>query len=279
MAVLLGIYSVLKFVSSLIFKGPLNFSIEILFWIINGIIFGPFKGPLFSLLCDTVFTFFTTGIAYWMIEYAIIPPIVSLLSWLFWKTYKEKNKITIIFSLLILIISITSVLIIFFIQFFDGKFRYEGVSQSKVIPFAVYILVSIFCFVIFCFSILCLILFYVKNDWKYIKWLHSMALVVVIIILSRWLWGPYAYLEYMKRFYSKHINFERQYPLTLFGIVIKSCVTIPLASIIIVPLISIYDKFKFNLNSSNGFDDEKNKKNKNQIFFKIKKSISNKNQF
>ena len=64
MAILLALYSVIKYVSYLVFKGPLNFNIELLFWIFNGVFFGAFKGSIFSILCDTIFCFMTTGIGY-----------------------------------------------------------------------------------------------------------------------------------------------------------------------------------------------------------------------
>lgn len=253
MAILLALYTVIKYLTNLVLTGPLNISIELFFWIINGILFSPLKGAIFSTLCDTVFCFFTVGIAYWMIEYAIVAPIVSVVSSFFLKMYKEKNKWTIVFSISTILILIISTLIIFFIQLFSGRFDYEGVSSKKILPFFIYLLISFLCFSMIAFLITSLVLFKKNNDWKYIKWLHYLTLIILVTIIFRWLWGPYAYLQFSKRFYSKKIDFAKQYPISLFGIVTKSCLTIPIISSITIPILSILEKLKTSNHNKNRF--------------------------
>ena len=253
MAILMSFYLVTKYVCSLIFSGPLNFNIEILFWIFNGILFGPIIGSIFSIVCDTLFTFITSGIARWMIEYAIIAPLVSIIAWFFWKSYKENSKWTVIISITTIFILIASTLVIFFFQLLSDNFKYEGVKDKNIFPIFIYILISFLCISMVSFSLYCLILFKMKKEWKYIKWLHSLTLIIMIVIVFRWIWGPYAYLEYSRRFYSKNIDFAKQYPLSLFGIVTKSCLTIPLASMIVIPMISILEKFQNIENYENRF--------------------------
>lgn len=253
MAILLALYTVIKYLTNLVLTGPLNISIELFFWIINGVLFTPLKGAFFSILCDTVFCFFTSGIAYWMIEYAIVAPIVSLVSSFFLKMYKEKNKSTIVFCISIILILIASTLIIFFIQLFNGKFNYEGVDSKKIFPLFIYLLISFLCFSMLAFLITALVLFKKNNNWKYIKWLHYLTLIILVIIIFRWLWGPYAYLQFSKRFYSKKIDFAKQYPISLFGIVTKSCLTIPIISSITIPMLSILERLKTSNHNKNRF--------------------------
>ncbi len=241
----MSLYTVIKYICSIIFQGPLNFNIEIIFWIFNGILFGPIIGPLYSILCDTVFTLFTTGIGYWMIEYAIIPPLISLISWLFWKSYKENNKWTIAISLLFVFLLIISSLTVFFFQLFKTDFKYEGISSSKIIPLTVYLLIGFLSITITGFTIFCYVKYKIKKDWKYIKWLYWLTLIIIVVVLFRWIWGPFAYLQYSKRFFSQNINFSKQYPLSLFGIVTKSCLTIPIASMVVIPIINIFSKLKY----------------------------------
>lgn len=250
MAILLSLFTVIKYVCSLIFKGPLNFNIEILFWVFNGMLFGPIKGSLFSILCDTVFTLIS-GIAYWMIEYAIVAPLVTILSWFMWKLYKENNKWTIYFSISIILVMLITTLVIFFIQLVNKKFEYEQVKTIN--PIFVYSVISFLSISAVSFVLFCLIAYKKTNKWMYINWLYIFTLIIVIVILFRWLWGPFAFYMYKKRFISANIDFEKSYVLSLFGIVMKSCLTIPLATLISIPLFPLFSKLNSKYSQQNKF--------------------------
>lgn len=244
MGILLGLFLLIKYVCFIIFKGPLNFGVDLLFWIISGILFGPIHGPLFSILCDFVMTTFTSGIAFWMIEYAIIPPLVSLVSYFYLKLYREKSKWTIVISISTIIIMLLASVVIFWFQLMKDNFKYEGIK--KIASWAAYLLISFLVVSITSFLVYCMWMYHKKSEWKYIEWLYYLSLIILIIVIFRWVWGPYAYIAYAHRFFSKNIDFSKQYPLTLFGIVTKSCLTIPIATIIMVPLLNIIKKTKNN---------------------------------
>lgn len=232
-SILLALFCVIKYVTSLVLKGPLNFSIEIIFWIIIGILFGPIKGPIFSLVCDTIFTFYT-GIIYWMIEYAIIAPLISLFSWFFYVHYQEKNKKTIILAISIPFLLVVMSIILFSFQALN-QFNYENVEN--IIPMIAYFLIIFLNLCIISFTLFCWIKFKKTNEWKYIMWLYFFSLIVTVIIIFRWIWGPFAFIAYLKRFFPKNIDFWKQYWLTLSGIFLKSCIAIPIATSITIPLI------------------------------------------
>ncbi len=243
MSILLALYNVIKFSCYMIFKGPLNFNVELLFWIFNGILFGSFKGAIFSILCDTIFCFITSGIGYWMIEYAIVAPLVSIISSLFMSLYRN-NKQSIYIATFTVSIALIGALIIFIFQLFSDQFRYEGVQKNNIVPIAIYVLITFLSLSTLSYLIYSLIKYYLTKDWSYIKKIFILSLIILIIVIFRWLWGPYAYLKYSQRFYSKNINFAKQYPLSLFGIVSKTYLTIPIAFTISIPTIRIIEKYK-----------------------------------
>lgn len=243
MSILLALYNVIKFTCYMIFRGPLNFNVEILFWIFNGILFGPIKGAIFSTLCDTIMCFVTSGIGYWMIEYAIVAPLISIISALFMNHYRN-GKQSIYIAISTISIALIGALIIFFFQLFNENFRYEGVQQKNVIPIAIYVLISFLSLSTLGYLIYVLTKYHLTKDWSYIKKLYILSLIIFVIVIFRWLWGPYAYLRYSQRFYSKNINFAKQYPLSLFGIVTKTYLTIPIAFTISIPTIRIIEKYK-----------------------------------
>lgn len=249
MAILLAVFTVIKYVTFIFFKGPLNFSVEILFWIIIGLIFGPFKGAIFAFFCDFIFTFFTNGIAYWMIEYAIMPPMIACLSWCFYHFYQENKKSIIWISLIINLILIIGSITVFSLQL-KTEFHYEDVKV--VFPWIAWTLIIFLNTSILAFTIFCLINFHYKKEWKFIKWLYIFSLVVLVVVIFRWFWGPYAFIAYMQRFSSKEIIVSKQYWLTLSGIATKSFLTIPIATLILVPIIHIIDvNQKFDLAKHN----------------------------
>ena len=237
-AILFAVFTIIKYLTYVFFKGPLNFSVEILFWIIIGLIFGPFKGSVFAFFCDFVFTFFTTGIAYWMIEYAIMPPLIACLSWSFYHFYRENKKSVLWIALGINIILIAASIMVFSFQLVS-EFKYEDVKV--VFPWIAWTLIIFLNTTIFGFNLFCIISFYIKKEWKFIKWLYVFSLIILVVVIFRWLWGPYAFIAYLQRFTSKDIIFSKQYWLTLSGIATKSFLTIPIATLILVPLIHIID--------------------------------------
>ncbi len=178
-----------------------------------------------------------------MIEYAIVAPLVSIVAAIFMKNYKNKNS-SIYISIITIMIVIISSLVIFFFQLFNEQFRYEGVSTKNIIPIAIYVLIGFFSITTTGYLIFSLIKYKTTRDWLYIRKIYILSMIILIIVIFRWLWGPYAYLKYSQRFYSKNIDFAKQYPLSLFGIVTKTYLTIPIAFTISIPTIRIIEKFK-----------------------------------
>ena len=75
-----------------------------------------------------------------MIEYAIVAPLVSIISSFFMNLYRN-NKQSIYIAVSSILIALIGALIIFFFQLFNEQFRYEGVKQSNIIPMVIYILI------------------------------------------------------------------------------------------------------------------------------------------
>lgn len=240
MGLLLAVFTILKYLTFIFFKGPLNFGIELLFWIVIGLIFGPFKGSLFAFFCDFVFTLFTSGIVFWMIEYAAVAPVVALLSWAFYQFYQVNKQEVIWIALSLNVMLVIASITLFSLQL-QTQFRYEDVKQ--VFPWVAWTLIIFLNTAIVGFSSFCLINFYLKQNWKFIKWLYIFSLVILVVVLFRWLWGPYAFIAFFSQKLAPGVAFDfwTKYWLTLTGIATKSFLTIPLATFILVPLIHVID--------------------------------------
>ncbi|MDK2819961.1 MAG: hypothetical protein KFW07_03930 [Mycoplasmataceae bacterium] len=239
MGMMMTIYLIIVWGLKQFLPGKFNISIEILFFIIFGIIFGPIKGSIFSLLCDTVYQLILGSIAFWMIEYAIVPPLVSMVSWFLMYFYEKENKFKFIFPVVILALTIAGVISFFVYQFINNSFKFEN---SIIDPLVVFYLMITLCIIILTSIIVALILYKLKKDVIYIKFLYLFSVVAIILIIFRWLWGPYAYVNFFNRFLSSENNPDKvmsiQYPITLAGIAMKTTYVLPIFVIILIPSLS-----------------------------------------
>lgn len=239
MGIMMSIYFVIVFIFKHFLPGILNISIEIVFYILFGIIFGPIKGSVFSIMCDTVSQLFLGSIAFWMIEYAIVPPLISIVSWGLLFFYEKKNKFRFVFPITILCLTIISVVSFFIYQFITNSFRFEN---NIINPKLVFALMITLCILLVLTLIITLTLYRVRKNEIFIKILYLIAVVSIILIVFRWLWGPFAYVTFFNRFLSSGVGADKimatQYPITLAGIAMKTTFVLPIFVVILIPTLS-----------------------------------------
>ncbi|MGL6124926.1 MAG: hypothetical protein ACRC1F_00340 [Metamycoplasmataceae bacterium] len=247
MGMMMALYFVIVFVLHQFLPGKFNISVETLFFIIFGIIFGPIKGPIFSIMCDTAYQLMLGGIAFWMIEYAIVPPLVSLLSWSLMFFYEKKTNFKFIFPIVILGITIASIIGFFVYQFINNSFMFEN---SIVDPQLVFWLMIVLCIMLVTTILVTMILYRIKKNEIYIRVLYLVAVIAIILIIFRWLWGPFAYVLFFNRFLSSENDPAKvmsiQYPITLAGIAMKTTYVLPIFVVIAIPTITAISHGKKN---------------------------------
>lgn len=254
MGMMMAMYFVVVFILKQFLPGKFNISIETLFFIIFGIIFGPIKGPIFSIMCDTAYQLFLGGIAFWMIEYAIIPPLVSLLAWTLMHFYERGNNFKFVFPIVILVITIIGIISFFVYQFINNSFMFEN---SLVDPQLVFWLMITLCISLIATIIVTMILYRIKKEEIYIRILYLISVVAIILIIFRWLWGPFAYVLFFNRFLSTENNPDKimatQYPITLAGIAMKTTFVLPIFVVILIPTLGAisYGKKNYFSNRNN----------------------------
>ncbi|MGL5591841.1 MAG: hypothetical protein ACRDCJ_00595 [Metamycoplasmataceae bacterium] len=254
MGMFMAMYFVVVFLLKQFLPGVFNISIETLFFILFGIVFGPVKGPIFSIMCDTAYQLFLGGIAFWMIEYAIVPPLVSLCSWGLMYFYEKGNRFRFIFPNTILGLTIVGVISFFVYQLINNSFMFDN---SVVNPQLVFWLMIVLCISLIVTIIVTMVLYKVKKQEIYVKILYLVAVVAVILLIFRWLWGPYAYVMFFNRFLSSENNPDKimsvQYPITLAGIAMKTTYVLPIFVIILIPTLTAisYGKKNYFSNRNN----------------------------
>lgn len=247
MGLLFACFVIISYIKSLVLKGPLNISIEFLFWIIAGLIFGPFKGAVFSIFADTFMQLIKGYIVQWMWQYAIIPPIITILSWSLYYLYrkllnkpelkieddiKDQNIIQKKDALRVFLFAFGLVLLNLIIYIGFSAYFLLALNldfQNKMYILSVYILFLVY----FVFFLICAILYKKHNKEFILNFLAQVSIIFFIMFFFRWLMGSYAFVEYYKRFIGVAKN--NAFYLHLMSISAKSLITIPLLSLIIIP--------------------------------------------
>ncbi|MGL5308702.1 MAG: hypothetical protein ACRC9F_01490 [Metamycoplasmataceae bacterium] len=254
MGMFMAMYFVVVFLLKQFLPGVFNISIETLFFIIFGIVFGPIKGALFSIMCDTAYQLFLGGIAFWMIEYAIVPPLISICAWGLMFFYEKQNRFRFIFPNVVLILTIAGIIGFFIYQFINNSFMFDN---SVINPQLVFWLMIVLCVSLIATISITMILYRINKQEIYVRILYLVAVVAVILIIFRWLWGPYAYVMFFNRFLSSENNPDKvmsiQYPITLAGIAMKTTYVLPIFVIILIPTLTVisYGKKNYFSNRNN----------------------------
>ncbi|TPR53872.1 ECF transporter S component [Metamycoplasma neophronis] len=244
--ILLALYFIAATLEKFVFVGAFNIGITYAIFIVFGLAIGPWKGAILGILCDTL-NQVIYGISTWMIEYAIIPAIIAFMSGWFVRFMFLKQKTTWIFGYILLsLLTITFVLILVF-NAHQLPVNEVSVKRTKLLTLNFVLGVGITGITFIWITTLVLTIINISTrDFKKkmnATLLFSILLTVfVILILSRWLWGPFAYINYHNRFRSGHWEYKKYYPIFMIPIMFKSLLEIPIYTALIFavfPLLAI----------------------------------------
>ncbi|RMA79065.1 putative membrane protein [Metamycoplasma subdolum] len=247
--ILLAIYMIARLVERFVFRGPYNISITYAIFIIFGIILGPWKGAFLGILSDTLDQIIF-GVSTWMIEYAIIPAIIAFLSGIFRYLIYKDSKTTFVIGLSFL--SFLTCFMIAFLLFNSGKIPSveNKLKSDKVSPLIVAIISSISLTLIWTASLSLLITSAktrnVETKFKCHLFFAILITIFIILILTRWLWGPFAFINYFNRFLAKKSawTYETKYFPIMIPIIFKSFIEIPVYALIIFAIFPIVRKLR-----------------------------------
>ncbi|MGL5520377.1 MAG: hypothetical protein ACRDBR_03015, partial [Metamycoplasmataceae bacterium] len=258
MGILLACYLIIEWFNSQVLVGPLNIATSFLFYILSGIIFGPFKGAIFSFFLDTFYQLVSGGISFWMWQYAIVPIFVSLLSWFLFYFFNkmktnETNKMTISLSdtgekniykekflfldkkqfPLLILSALTIIYVVTILSLYNNISNYD---KEPVNPYISIIITSIIFIGIFLSYFVFYFLWKKTNNIMYLNTINQVVIVAAVFVLFRWFWGTYAFIAFSEQFLSAT---KKPFITIMLGISFKSIFTIPIFSIIIIRLNSV----------------------------------------
>ncbi|QJG66749.1 ECF transporter S component [Mycoplasma phocoenae] len=231
-ALFIALYFIADSVQRFALTGPRKIAITYTLFIIFGIVLGPIKGGILALLCDTV-TQLIYGIQFWMIEYAIVPVLIAVLSSLIFKLRKFDSHW--LWLIGFFIITFTTAIFVTIILLESDLIKWKETSR-KAKPIASNVVtivssISIGCIWIFSIS-LALIHRFTKNE----NWKNNTTTIFIIfinttvsMILFRWIWGPFSYINFHNRFFNKRgtWTYSDYYLIWMIPIIFKSLIEIP----------------------------------------------------
>ena len=214
--------------------GPMHVSLDWVFFMLFGLFFGMLYGSMFSIIYDFFKMIFITGMGNWMWQYAIIPPCIVIFSSLFKEfVWNKKNNWVAIISIIFIMINIISLTTIIIN---NATSTYEFKNDHKILMNITYILSPIL--MLMQMSLLFLYIRSVERKKDNIRrFINSIALTMIIIVIMSWIWGPFAFIGYLNRI-GNPAKIENNYLLFLIPRIIK---TIPEGLIWSICIYSLYE--------------------------------------
>ncbi|AXE60990.1 ECF transporter S component [[Mycoplasma] phocae] len=225
-----------------VFIGKFRISVTYPIFIVFGLSLGPWRGAFLGILCNTI-TASINGIGTWMIEYAIIPPLIAFISGWFTRMFFLNNKYT--WWSGFIFISLAIILFITIFSFYQNIIIDESDKRiTRLWPIKTVLGIGSGGLL---FILIGSILLGVKNartrNFKTklnTTLLFAILLIVTfVLIMSRWLWGPFAFINYYNRFRNGNWKYEDYYLLIMIPIIIKSFIEIPIYALIIFAIYPI----------------------------------------
>ncbi|MCV3753597.1 ECF transporter S component [Mycoplasma enhydrae] len=234
---LLALYMIAAVAEKYIFVGAFRISITYALFVIFGLALGPWRGAFLGILSDTL-NQVIFGVSTWMIEYAIIPVAIAFLSGFIFVILTKKDKFTWIFGLLFLSILTVIFVSVMATQYDSLPIGETSIKRSKKFTTAAILAIGSIGILLMWISSVTFLCLYLKTRNVKTKFstqlLFSILLTVfVILILTRWLWGPFAYINYYNRFRGGNWTYSQYYFFFMIPIIFKSLIEIPIYTLII----------------------------------------------
>ncbi|WP_369085784.1 ECF transporter S component [Metamycoplasma spumans] len=241
--IMLAIYIIASVMERYVFTGAFNIGITYAVFIIFGLALGPWKGALLGILCDTI-NQLIYGISTWMIEYAVVPAFIAFLSgWLLKIMFTKQHQTWILGY--IFLIAITAVFIsVLAIHGHNLPQNTFVVKRKNLLKWSFVLAVGVTGLTFIWITALIFTVINLTTRSVVVKLnvtllFFILVSVFIILILTRWLWGPFAYINYHNRFRSGHWDYKEYFPIFAIPIMFKSLLEIPFYTVIIFAIFPV----------------------------------------
>ncbi|UUD36520.1 hypothetical protein NPA08_01650 [Mycoplasmopsis citelli] len=248
---LLGLYLIVNATA-----GRSGLSFEFLFYIVISYFLRYFKAALVGILADFFGLLISGSVATWHWVYGIVPIISTFLMSMFFDLFEKNKKLSVILSNIFLWVTIASLFVIFWWQTSTKEISEIKISKTfgfKKISITTFVILGILSAVIVGIMTFLSVKYLLSKKESLTKnnlivTLISFASVVLIIVIFRWIWGPFAFIRW-KTWISPKSKFtlQKSYVIVMLPIIFRSIISIPIYTAILaslmIPLIHLRDKY------------------------------------
>ncbi|MBN4084382.1 MULTISPECIES: ECF transporter S component [unclassified Mycoplasma] len=240
--VFLGLFIILTTITHYTIARTISFSFEYVFYIIFAFFFGKYKGSLLSFIADFFGLLISGKIGFYHWVYAIVPIISTFTISIFIEMFKNNKKLSYIFMDIFLMLVFTALIIIFIYKTGDPRVSKKGYKISEFLglsylSFGTMIGLSILSgILLIAFNIMIFWAFFTKNKKVKTKLNYMILfyfLIVSLIVISRWIWGPFAFIIFANTFLGKAYTLSNRYLILMYPIVLRSVIIIPIYTFVL----------------------------------------------
>ncbi|MBG0730840.1 ECF transporter S component [Mycoplasma sp. 'Moose RK'] len=239
---LMAMFLVITYIAKITIPTRFNLAFELPFYILLGIILHWFKGMIVAFSFDFGKLLLTSRIIFWTPEYAIVPIFITFLAAVFFNLAKKNDKFLLIPMGLFFLSSGSVFLYYFFLEEIEIQ-KVPKVWGDLFNKKTVLILIGVFIISVWTLAII-LFVFYRKKRTKKLKIaLISLITLAVCYLIARWLWHPFAFIQYYNRFLNrtgKDRLIQEYFYYYLTPIILKSTVSFPIYSFVVIELVPLF---------------------------------------
>lgn len=238
----MAMFLVITYIAKITIPTRFNLAFELPFYILLGIILHWFKGMIVAFSFDFGKLLLTSRIIFWTPEYAIVPIFITFLAAVFFNLAKKNDKFLLIPMGLFFLSSGSVFLYYFFLEEIEIQ-KVPKVWGDLFNKKTVLILIGVFIISVWTLAII-LFVFYRKKRTKKLKIaLISLITLAVCYLIARWLWHPFAFIQYYNRFLNrtgKDRLIQEYFYYYLTPIILKSTVSFPIYSFVVIELVPLF---------------------------------------
>ncbi|MBU4690587.1 hypothetical protein KQ874_02695 [Mycoplasma sp. ES3157-GEN-MYC] len=239
-SILLSIHCLLILTAKFTILRVIPVQLEFVLYIFYGLLLGPFKGGILAIIGDTLLMLLTGSIGTWFWLYAIVPPLISIVSWLYLIMF-QKTKYTRFIVSFALTISAFIITIYIYLSHCneDGTFSLtKKIAASKTLIMIMIVVLGVASILI---SIVFTTLYFVTKNEKWNYYMMVTSLIIFISVIFRWVLGPVSYIEWFNYIHhanenSKLKHYGTDFIILFVKIVIKDLFVIPIYISVLTPI-------------------------------------------
>ncbi|QBF34450.1 hypothetical protein EG856_00695 [Mycoplasmopsis phocirhinis] len=248
-AIFLSIHIVIVYFANFTILRIIPIRLEFIMYIFYGLIFAAFKGSILSILSDTLVLLLTGRIGTWFWLYAIVPPLISIVSYLYYLMFKRTKITRFVLAYTLTLLSFLLAAIVY-LKHSDPNGSFKLSKKVSIGHSLILALIALYGFLSLILTSVFTILYLVHKNEKWNYYILVTSLILFISVVFRWVLDPINFIEYYNHFRGSKTGKLKQYGvdyIILFTkIVIKDLFVIPIYIIVLSPVFTVISILKQN---------------------------------